>query len=112
MTAIGTGGVRYAQAFIDDERVPFRVLLDEDGSAAEIAGTKTLGALALINPQQLAAGARATLAGKRQHKTGRRPTQLGATLVIAPGNELLYADFEDFAGDHAPLDEVIAAIQS
>jgi hypothetical protein len=35
---------------------------------------------------------------------------LGATLVIAPGNELRYADFEDFAGDHADIDEVIAAI--
>ena len=90
--------------------MPFAVLLDEDGSAAEIVGTKSTSAAALLSPRQIKAGIRATLSGKRQHNTGRRPFQLGATLVIAPGNDLRYADFEDFAGDHADIDEVIAAI--
>jgi hypothetical protein len=111
VTAIGTGGKRYAKAFIEDERVPFPVLLDEHGAAAEIAGTKTLTAMSLLGPKQIGAGIRSTLGGNRQHNPGRRPFQLGATLVLAPGNELLYADFEDFAGDHAKLDEVIAAIR-
>jgi hypothetical protein len=90
--------------------VPFPVLLDEDGSAAEIVGTKTASGMALLSPRQLKAGIRATMKGKRQHNSGRRPFQLGATLVIAPGNDLRYADFEDFAGDHADIDDVIAAI--
>lgn len=110
MTAIGTGGRRYAEAFIEEEQVPFPVLLDEDGTAAEIAGTGTLTGRALLGPGQLAAGLRATVRGNRQHRVGRRPFQLGATLVIAPGNQLLYADFEDYAGDHADLDEVIATL--
>lgn len=111
VTAIGTGGKRYAKAFIEDESVPFEVLLDEDGSAAEIAGTKKTSMLKLAMPNQLIAGARARSKGKKQHNTGRRPFQLGATLVIAPGHKLLYSDFEDFAGDHADLDEVLAAIE-
>lgn len=111
MTAIGTGGRRYAKAFIADERVPFPVLLDEDGTAAEIAGTRRIGATSLLSPGQFAAGVRSTMKGHRQHNTGRRPFQLGATLVIGPGDELLYADFEDFAGDHADLDEVLAVIR-
>lgn len=90
--------------------MPFEVLLDEDGSAAEIVDTKTLSATSLLSPRQIKAGIRATVSGKRQHNAGRRPFQLGATLVIAPGNDLRYADFEDFAGDHADIDEVIAAI--
>lgn len=110
MTAIGTGGKRYAKAFIDDEQVPFQVLLDEDGVAAEIAGTKTTSMLKLVSPKQVVAGLRSTLSGNRQRNPGRRPFQLGATLVIAPGDELRYADFEDFAGDHADIDEVISAI--
>ena len=110
MTAVGTGGKRYAKAFIEDERVPFEVLLDEDGSAAEIAGTKTFGVKTLLNPMATVAGARSRLAGNKQHKTGRRPLQLGATFVIGPGDELIYSDFEDYAGDHADLDEVIAAL--
>ena len=110
MTAIGTGGKRYAKAFIEDEGVPFPVLLDQDGTAAEIVGTKSLSKERLVSARQLKAGVRATLRGNRQHNAGRRPFQLGATLVIAPGNDLRYADFEDFAGDHADIDEVIAAV--
>lgn len=90
--------------------MPFPVLLDEDGAAAEIAGAKTMSATSLLSPRQLKAGVRATMRGKRQTNAGRRPFQLGATLVIGPGNELRYANFEDFAGDHADIDEVIAAI--
>ncbi|MEX1005108.1 MAG: peroxiredoxin-like family protein [Acidimicrobiia bacterium] len=110
VTAIGTGGKRYAKAFIEDERVPFSVLLDEDGTAAEIVGMKSTSAIGLLSPRQITAGIRARMSGKRQHNAGRRPFQLGATLVIAPGDVLRHADFEDFAGDHADLDEVIAAI--
>jgi hypothetical protein len=112
VVAIGTGGKRYAKAFIKDESVPFEVLLDEDGEAAEIVGTKMVTAASLIKPSQVIAGTRALLRGNTQHNTGRRPFQLGATLVIAPGDQLLYEDFEDFAGDHADLDEVLAALRS
>jgi peroxiredoxin len=110
VVAVGTGGKRYAKAFIEDLRVPFEVLLDEDGSAAEIVGTKTIGIGMAVNPKAWVAGARAVKAAGPQGKTGRRPMQLGATLVIGPGDELLYADFEEFAGDHADLDEILAVL--
>ena len=86
------------------------MLLDEDGSAAELVGTGTLGKLSLVSPRQLVAGTRALAAGKRQHNTGRRPFQLGATLVIGPGDDLRYEDFEEFAGDHADLDQALAQL--
>lgn len=110
MTAIGTGGKRYAMAFIEDEDVPFAVLLDEDGSAAEIVGAKSLGVGAALKPSAYTAGLRSVASGHRQHKTGRRPRQLGATLLIGPGNQLLYEDYEDYAGDHADIDEVLAVL--
>lgn len=90
--------------------MPFPVLLDQDGVAAEIADTNTMTAKSLLSPRQIGAGIRSTLKGKRQRNPGRRPFQLGATFVIGPGNVLKYADYEDFAGDHADLDEVIAAV--
>ena len=111
MTAIGTGGKRYAQAFIADESVPFPVLLDEDGAAAGVVGTNTMGVTTLLKPKAYASVAKSFTAGNRQAKTGKRPLQLGATLVIAPGDVLAYADFEDFAGDHAALDEVLDAVR-
>jgi hypothetical protein len=110
VTAVGTGGRRYAQAFIEDEAVPFRVLLDEDGIAADIVEMNTIGAMSLIRPDAWLAGAKSLAGGNRQHNTGRRPTQLGATLVMGPGNELIYIDKESFAGDHADLDEVLAVL--
>lgn len=112
MTAIGTGGKMYAKAFIEDEQVPFPVLLDEDGTAAEIVGTGTIGVASAIRPDAVAKGIGTFLRGHRQQKTGRRPMQLGATLVIGTDGEILYEDFEEFAGDHADIDEVIAAIPS
>ncbi len=36
--------------------------------------------------------------------------QLGATVVIAPDGSILYEDREDFAGDHASIDDVLAAV--
>jgi peroxiredoxin len=111
VVAVGTGGKLYAKAFIEDLRVPFEVLLDEDGSAAEIVGANTVGAGMAVNPRAWIAGARAVKAAGPQGKTGRRPMQLGATLVIAPGDELLYAEFEEYAGDHADLDEVISVLR-
>ena len=110
VTAIGTGGKRYARAFIEAEDVPFPVLLDEDGAAADIVGTKTLGVGVMLKPSAYVAGLRSVAKGHRQRKTGRRPTQLGATLVIGPGNQLLYEDYEDFAGDHADIDRVLASL--
>jgi hypothetical protein len=73
-------------------------------------GTGTIGVSKLIGPGQLAAGFRSYAAGHRQDKAGRRPMQLGATIVMGPGDELLYEDFEDHAGDHADLDEVMASL--
>lgn len=91
--------------------MPFDVLLDEDGAAAGVVMLKTASLRTLVSPRQLLAGLRSKRAGHRQQNAGRRPLQLGATLVIGPGNVLRYADYEDFAGDHADIDEVIAAIR-
>lgn len=109
VVAIGTGGKRYAKAFIEDENFPFPVLLDEDGIAAEIIQTRSIGAATFLSPRAMSSGVMAFVRGHRQKKTGRRPLQLGATLVIGPGDELFYSDYEDHAGDHADLDDVLAA---
>lgn len=86
------------------------MLLDQDGTAAEIVGTGSLGVGTLFKPGQLIAGARSFSGGHRQGNAGARPMQLGATIVIAPDGTILYEDYEDYAGDHADIDEVIAAL--
>ena len=71
-----------------------------------------LGTMSLIRPDAWIAGGRSLLGGHRQRNTGRRPTQLGATLVVGPGDELLYIDKESYAGDHADLDEVLTVLRT
>lgn len=90
--------------------MPFRVFLDEDGRAAEIVQTRTLGVSSLLRPDAVAAGVKSFAKGHRQRKAGHRPTQLGATLVIGPGDEILFEDFERFAGDHARIDDIVAVL--
>jgi peroxiredoxin len=108
--AIGTGDVRYARAFIEEEEIPFPVLLDEDGEAAEIASVKRGGWLQLAGPQTMPGALRATAAGKRQHKIGKRPKQLGATFVIGPGDTVRYEHIDKDVSDHAPEEEILEAL--
>lgn len=114
IVAIGTGDPRYAGAFVAEENIPFAVFIDEDGDAAKAASLKG-GASALLrmaSPSVIKGGARARKAGHRQHKSGERPLQLGGTFVLGPGRQSVYEHLDADFADHAPLDEVLAALIS
>ena len=111
LIAIGTGDARYADAFIRQEKVNFPVLLDEDGAAAEAAALKHGGALQLAGPRSIMAAAKGYATGHFQHRIGRRPRQLGATFVLGPGDVVRYEHVDDDVTDHAPIDEILAALQ-
>lgn len=111
VVAIGTGDSRYAASFVEQERIPFLVLVDDDAAAARAASVRDASLLSLVSPMAWPAGLRAFRAGVRQHRSGKRPTQLGATFVIGPGDSLRYEHLDDDASDHAPLDEVLAAVR-
>jgi len=69
-TAIGTGGGCYAQAFIEDESVPFPVLLDEEGVAADIVEMNKLDVASVLRPDALPKGARTLARGNRRARRG------------------------------------------
>ena len=111
VVAVGTGSVRYAAAFVADEDVPFPVLLDDDARAARAASVRRVGFFRLLTDSRSRPGAkRARAAGHRIHKAGRRVTQLGATFVVGPGEQVRYTHVDDHSADHAPIDEVLAAL--
>ena len=110
VVAIGTGDQRYAAAFSADEHIPFPVLVDDGAAAAHAAGVRRVGMLRLLTDRRSWAGTRrARAAGHSVHKAGRRVTQLGATFVIGPGNQLRYEHIDEHSADHAALEEVLAA---
>ena len=111
VVAIGTGDARYAKAFVDDERIPFPVLVDDDGHAARAASVRKVGPAALLfDPRALRGGRRAYKSGYRIKKSGKRVTQLGATFVVGPGDAVRYEHLDAHTADHAPMDEVLAAL--
>ena len=110
VVAVGTGDVRYAKAFVDDERVPFVVLVDDDGAAARAASLRKASAVKLLDPRAAAGSRRAWSAGHRIHKPGARVSQLGATFVVGPGDVVHYEHLDGHTADHAPLDDVLAAV--
>jgi len=111
VVAIGTGSRQYASAFAADERIPFPVLVDDAAAAAHAAGVRKVGMLRLLTDRRSWPGTkRARAAGHRVHKAGRRVTQLGATFVVGPGNQVRYEHVDAHSADHAALDEVLAAV--
>jgi peroxiredoxin len=112
VVAIGTGDARYAKAFVDEEQIPFPVLVDDGEEAARAAAVKKVNFVTLLfDPRSLNGARRAHRDGhKVLNKPGKRGNQLGATFVVGPGTNVRYAHIDAHTADHAPIDEVMAAL--
>ncbi len=112
VVAVGTGNQRHAAAFVADEGVSFPVVVDDDAVAAGAASVRRVRFLKLVlDPRSKPGSRRARASGHRLHRAGRRVTQLGATFVVGPGDRVRYEHVDDHAADHAPIDDVLAALR-
>ena len=113
VVAVGTGDERYAKAFVDEEDVPFLVLVDDAGEAARAASVKKVNmATLLLDPRSMGGALQARREGFRIKKSGKRVNQLGATFLVGPGQQVRYEHLDAHTADHAPIDEVLAAVGS
>lgn len=111
IVAIGTGDQRYAKAFAAEEQVPFPVLVDDAGDAANAAAVRKVNfASLLFDPRSFRGARQAHRNGYRVKKSGKRVNQLGATFVVGPGSQVRYAHVDVHTADHAPLADVLAAL--
>ncbi len=111
VVAVGTGNRHYAGAFVEDEQVPYPVLVDDQAEAAHAASVKKVDPVTLIlDPRSIKGALAARRAGFRVHKSGKRVNQLGATFVLGPGSTVRYAHVDVHTADHAPIPEVLAAL--
>jgi len=110
VVAIGTGNQRYAKRFVADEDIPFPVLVDDAALAAHAAGVNRGSIPNILTPSTYVQSVGTWRRGHHIHKSGRRVLQLGATFVIGPGDDVRYAHVDATTTDHAPLDEVLAAL--
>lgn len=124
VVVIGTGDVGYARAFVQQDRIPFPVLVDDDARAAAEARVERVGLLRLFALPSLPATARALRAGFRIGRPGKRVNQLGATFVVSPGPageagagsgergaRLLFRHYDAHPADHAPMDSIFEALR-
>jgi len=111
IVAIGTGDRRYAEAFVRDERIPFPVLVDDDGVAAQAAALRTLNWFQLLHPRTWKATRETSKRGHHVHKAGRRVRQIGATFVIGTGDQVRYEHLDVDSTDHARIEEVVATLR-
>jgi peroxiredoxin len=110
LVAVGTGDQRYAGAFVRDEQIPYLVLVDDDAKAARAASVKTASWYRLLHPTTWAATIATWKRGHRVHSPGKRVTQLGATFVLGPGDDVRYAHVDADSTDHAAIPDVLAAV--
>jgi peroxiredoxin len=110
IVAIGTGNQQYASAFVAEERIPFLVLVDDDAAAAAAASVRTVSWFQLLHPRTWSATRETSKRGFHTAKPGARVKQIGATFVIGAGGEVRFEHLDADSTDHAPLDEVTAAL--
>jgi len=108
---VGNGTPRAAAWFQKRFAPDSTVLTDPDLVTYTAIGARS-GLMSTLGPKAWGAGLRAFSTGARQTTTKGHPFQQGGVLVIAPGNKVLYRHVSGAAGDHAPLERVLAALRS
>jgi peroxiredoxin len=112
VAVIGTGDVRHARHFVEDEGIPFPVLVDDAAAAAKAARIQRVWFHQLFHPASYPGTRRAWAAGHRIGAPGKRTNQLGASFVLGPGDRLRYEHRDAHTADHAPIDAILATLRA
>jgi len=107
--AVGNGTAPMVQDFIEQFSPPFPVWTDPSKQTYRLAGFRHSFGLGL---RSLALGRRAMSGGFRQGRTQGDPFQQGGTLVLGQNGAIWYSQAAKAAGEHAPIDEILAALDA
>jgi len=110
IAVIGLGTPAFAKGFREATRYEGPLFVDGEGAAYRAVSLKRLKLWRLMSPRMIGNALRAKKEGFRQGKVEGDPWQLGGTLVVAPGDRLVYRWRNTNADDDAPLDDVVAAL--
>ena len=110
LVIVGNGAQNFAAAFREDYQLDCPLLVDPELRAYRAAGLRR-GRVELLSPRLPLNALRALRSGFRQTDVQGDPWQLGGVFVIRPGGELRYRYVSREAGDHAPIDEILASLE-
>jgi hypothetical protein len=108
---VGNGTARAAGWFQKKFAADSTVLTDPDLASYKAIGARS-GMLSTLGPSAWGAGLRAFRSGARQSMTRGHAYQQGGLVVMAPKNRVLYQHISRAAGDHAPVADVLAALEA
>jgi hypothetical protein len=108
---VGNGTPRAAAWFQKKFAADSIVLTDPELVTYKAIGARS-GILSTMGPSAWGAGLRAFRSGARQSTTKGHPYQQGGLVVMAPRNRVLYKHVSRAAGDHAPVADVLAALDA
>jgi hypothetical protein len=108
LAIVGNGTVAHAQDFDRTHGKGLRSLVDSRKQTYKALGFRH-GIRYTLGPATLMRGVDAAARGFVQAQTQGDPFQQGGTLVVAKGGRPVLFQRARFAGDHAPLEEILAA---
>jgi hypothetical protein len=109
LVIIGNGNLDQARDFAQTHGKNLRSLVDTKKLTYQVLGFnwgvfRTMGAASVLR------GIQTTARGFRQGRTQGDGLQLGGTLVLAKGGRPVYFQRSRYAGDHPPIEQVLAAL--
>ncbi len=108
IVAVGSGTPDQANAFVEKNGFAGEMVVSPDLSAYRVFKL-VRGVWQSVGPASVYRGIKAMAKGFRQGSTAGDPWQQGGVFLIGPGEKLRFAHKDRFAGDHADLNDVLAA---
>jgi dehydrogenase/reductase SDR family member 12 len=111
LVIVGNGAPNFAAAFREDFELDCPLVVDPELRAYRAAGLRR-GRVELLSPRLPLHALRALRSGSRQTGVQGDPWQLGGVFVIRPGGDLTYRYVSREAGDHPPVEEILAGLEA
>lgn len=106
---MGSGSAHFARGFRDEFKVTVPILVDPERRSYKLLGmARGLGSMLKLS--MLRSAQRARKAGFTQSEIRGDAMQQGGVLVVKPDGTVCFAYHSEAAGDHPPVDEVVAAV--
>ena len=108
LVTVGNGQPFQAKGFKEEQGIPFDLWVDPDMEAYHAAGLRR-GLASTLSPRTMGNAWRAMRGGHKQTRVQGDPWQQGGAFLITPAGEVLYEQISREAGDHAPIEDILAA---
>ena len=110
LVVVGSGTPNFVAGFRELTGFKGPLYCDPTLSAYRAAGLRR-GVMRILNPLSAGYAVRALVRGNFQGRTQGDATQQGGVLVIAPPDRVVYEHISKVAGDNAPAEEVVSALE-